>query len=101
MNIYFDTEHYEYLTEGELLASYNDLSKSGETESQNYREYVLDATSGNGTLQPLNESRAIDRLQEVCTRYQALMNKRIFADVQKQFAAILMLIDAITRAENA
>ena len=101
MNIYFDTEHYEYLTETELLASYNDLSKSGETEAQNYREYVLDATSGNGTLQPLNESRVVDRLQEMCKRYQALTNDKLCADARKQFAAILMLIDAITRAENA
>ncbi len=100
MNIYFDMEHYEYLTEEELFASYNDLSKNGETEAQNYREYVLDATSGNGTIQPLNESRAIDRLQEMCKRYQAHTGDRSFADAQRQYAAIVDLCDAITRAER-
>jgi hypothetical protein len=100
MNIYFDTEHFEYLTEGELLAEFNDLSKNGETEAQSYYEYVLNCTDGNGTLQPLNESRVVDRLQEMCTRYQAIPKDISFADAQKQFAAILMLIDAISRAEN-
>ena len=100
MNIYFDTEHYAYLTETELLASYNDMRKNGETEAQSYYEYVLNCTDGNGALQPLNESRVVDRLQEMCKRYQAIPKDISFADAQKQFAAILMIIDAITRAEK-
>ena len=36
MKLYFDHEHYEYLTESELLASYHQLRRENHTETEDY-----------------------------------------------------------------
>jgi hypothetical protein len=100
MKLYFDHEHYEYLTESELLASYHQLRRENHTETEDYFDYVRDATSKNGTLQKMSDTHIIDRLHEMCTRHQTLTRDRFIGDAERQLAAIVDLCDAITRAER-
>jgi len=51
MNKYYDTETSEIITEKELYIEFLELKKAGDTESNNFSDYVRNCTDKNGTLE--------------------------------------------------
>lgn len=51
MKKYYDTENQKVITEDELRAEYEVLKKNGETEAENFGQYLNNCTGKNGTLE--------------------------------------------------
>ena len=49
--IFYDFENDVYITTEELKESYEELKKVGETEAENFEDYILNCTDKNGTLE--------------------------------------------------
>lgn len=47
--IVYDSEHDQYLTMDEVKKEYENLKESGETEAENFDDYLENITEKNGT----------------------------------------------------
>lgn len=96
-----DTENDTVITEAELKESFEELKANGETDCENFGQYVNECTGRHGTLEEVREEGEADmtrKIEEVREAVESRKERSAWGKGVKAYA--LELVDGLSEAIN-